>query len=126
MTEVTSGIALAHGTTYYFQVAAINSLGTGTYASVFTATNAENATEPSAPTGLMATTVSATQIDLAWQAPTTTGGADITGYEIQVSENGSDSWTVLHTTLDSGNTYLLARYGLNSRDYPSLPSSCDQ
>ena len=97
-TEVTSGTDLAKGTTYHFQVAAVNSIGTGAYASIFTATNAENATAPAAPAGLMATPMSDTQIDLSWEAPNDTGGADITAYMIQVSENGSDSWTVLHTT----------------------------
>ena len=92
--------SLANGTTYHFQVAAVNSIGTGAYASIFTATNAENATAPAAPTGLMATPMSDTQINLAWEAPMNTGGADIIAYMIQVSENGSDPWTVLHTTLN--------------------------
>ena len=60
---------------------------------------------PAAPTGLMATPMSDTQINLSWEAPTRTGGADIIAYMIQVSENGSDTWTVLHTIPNGARTY---------------------
>ena len=50
---------------------------------------------PDAPTNLHAKGVSATQIGLSWSAPEYTGGADITGYRIEVSNDGNTGWTQL-------------------------------
>ena len=52
-----------------------------------------NATEPGAPTGLTATASGTTRIDLSWTAPASTGGSAITGYNIEVSPNGTSNWT---------------------------------
>ena len=57
--------------------------------------------KPSPPTGLTATADGQTDIDLSWSAPSDDGGADITGYKIEVSTNGS-SWSVLEA--DTGST----------------------
>ena len=46
------------------------------------------ATAPGKPTGLTATASGTTQIDLAWTAPSD-GGRAVTGYRIEVSEDGS-------------------------------------
>ena len=56
---------------------------------------------PGAPTGLTATANGQTRIDLSWTAPSDDGGANITGYRIEVSSDGS-SWTDLVT--NTGNT----------------------
>ena len=53
-----------------------------------------DATVPDAPTGLTATAVTSTQIDLFWLAPAYDGGAAVTGYRIEVSENGT-AWSDL-------------------------------
>ena len=50
---------------------------------------------PDAPTNLHAKGVSTTQIGLSWSAPEYTGGADITGYRIEVSNDGNTGWTEL-------------------------------
>ena len=42
----------------------------------------------------VAPTVSQHQINLSWNAPVNTGGADLAGYRIERSENGS-SWEEL-------------------------------
>ena len=60
------------------------------------------ATAPGTPTGLRATASGTTQIDLAWIAPASDGGRAITGYRIEVSENGGTDWTDLEA--DTGNT----------------------
>ncbi len=50
---------------------------------------------PGAPTGLTATPNGATQIDLTWTAPADNGGDAITGYQIEYSDDGGTSWSVL-------------------------------
>ena len=50
-------------------------------------------TAPGAPTGLTATASGTTQIDLSWTAPADNGGRVITGYKIEISPNGTDTWT---------------------------------
>jgi len=70
---------------------------------------------PGAPTGLTAAGLSASQIDLLWTAPSSDGGADLTGYKIEVStdrtswsdleaDTGSIGTTYSHTGLSAGQT----------------------
>ena len=60
-------------------------------------------TVPGAPTDLSATPSSGTTtIKLSWTEPADTGGAVTTGYKIQSSPNGTDTWTDVET--DTGNT----------------------
>ena len=54
-----------------------------------------------APTNLTATAVSATRIDLAWEAP---GGFTPEGYRIEVSADGGNTWTDLVARTDSTDT----------------------
>ena len=72
-------------------------------------------TVPEAPTNLTATASGQTQIDLSWTAPSDNGGADVTGYKIEVSEDrsgwsdlvantGSSSTSYSHTSLDAGSS----------------------
>ena len=98
---------LTRGTTYYYQVAAINSVDQGTYSSSVSATTHD---VPSVPTGLTATPVSDTQINLSWHPPTNTGGVVITGYQLQVSEDGT-TFTDLHRT--NGTTLSYEHGGLS-------------
>ena len=61
---------------------------------------------PGAPTGLTATASGSTQIDLSWTAPADNGGRVITGYKIEISPNGTDTWTThLADTTDANTTY---------------------
>ena len=76
------------GTTRYFRVSAINSAGTGTASNVASAT-----TPPAAPTGLTATSVGRSQIDLSWTAPADNRANPIIGYRVEVSPNGSGNWS---------------------------------
>ena len=82
---------LAAGDTRHYRVSAINTNGAGTASNVDSATT--GASVPGAPTGLTATASGATQIDLSWTAPGSTGGSAITGYKIEVSANGTSGWT---------------------------------
>ena len=56
---------------------------------------------PGQPTNLAAAASGTTQIDLTWDAPGS-GGSAITGYRIEVSENGGTDWDDL--VADTGNT----------------------
>ena len=63
----------------------------------------DGSTEPGKPTSLTATADGQMEIDLSWTAPSDDGGADITGYKIEVSTNGS-SWTDLVANTNSTST----------------------
>ncbi|MGR3912943.1 MAG: fibronectin type III domain-containing protein, partial [Gammaproteobacteria bacterium] len=80
---------LINGTLYEVQIAAANSAGTGAWS----ASHRNNpATPPGAPTGLGVTS-SAGLLNLAWTAPSNTGGDAITGYAVRWAEGaGSSAW----------------------------------
>ncbi|MDE0073693.1 MAG: fibronectin type III domain-containing protein [Gammaproteobacteria bacterium] len=89
---------LEPATRRHYRVSAINRIGVGRASRVASAIT--DATVPDAPTGLTATAVTSTQIDLFWLAPAYNGGAPVTGYRIEVSENGT-AWTDLRTNTQS-------------------------
>src|SRR3989442_1692539 len=82
-TTTYSNTGLAHATTYTYRVSAINSAGTGSPSTAVPGTTP--AVAPSSPTGLTATTVSSSQINLSWTVPSDNGGASLTGYKIERS-----------------------------------------
>ena len=45
------------------------------------------------------------QVVLSWTAPANTGGAPITGYKIEASDNGNTSWTEVDTTAGHVTSY---------------------
>lgn len=118
-----SHTGLEPATTRHYRVSAINALGAGEPSNTATATT--DATVPDAPTGLVATAVDATQIDLSWTAPGYDGGAPIIGYRIEVSEDGA-AWanlvantgvtntTFLHIGLEPGSTRYYRVSAINS------------
>jgi large repetitive protein len=79
---------LANGTTYTFQVAAINAAGTGAFSNTDTATPV---TTPGTPTSLAAVATSSTTVDLTWTAPTN-GGSALTDYRVEYSADGGATW----------------------------------
>ncbi len=90
---------LTSGTTYTFQVRAVNALGAGALSA------ASNAVTPlglaAAPTGVSGTPGNA-QVTLSWTAPTDTGGRPITGYSVQVRIGGAISRTDAVGTATTG------------------------
>ena len=94
---------LAPVTTRHYRVSAVNRIGRSDASAVASATT--DATVPDAPTGLIATAVTPTQIDLSWTAPAYDGGAAVTGYRIEVSETGA-AWTdLVRNTESTGTTF---------------------
>ena len=75
--------AVSNGTTYYYQVAAVNAVGSGPGSNERSATP----TEPPAPTApgapnLTAASAGNASVALSWTAPFSDGGSPITGYQI--------------------------------------------
>ncbi len=70
--------AVTNGITYYYEISAVNAAGEGPVSSEVAGTPF---TTPSAPQSLLATPGNA-QVVLTWSAPTSTGGAAITGYRV--------------------------------------------
>ena len=96
-----------NGITHYdVQVLAVNAAGESEWSATVTGTT-DPPVAPEAPTGLTARVVSGeARVDLSWTAPANTGGAPITGYKIEASNDGNTSWTEVDTTageVDPGN-----------------------
>ena len=85
-----SDVNLEPATRRYYRVAAINTAGTGPYSNFTSATT--EATVPGTPRGLDAEADGTSRIELSWRAPTSDGGTRITGYRIEVSEDGGTRW----------------------------------
>src|SRR5207302_213828 len=103
-TTTYSNTGLAPGTSYTYRVSAITSIGTSNPSNTASATTSSTAPQP--PTGLTATTVSSSQINLSWTAPSNNGGSAITGYEIERStDNGIKWYAIVSNTNSTSATY---------------------
>ena len=80
---------------------------------------------PNPPTGLTATDISATSIQLSWNKPATNNGPPVDGYKIEVkiasgsfsilvADSASTVRTYTHTSLTTGTEYTYKVYALNS------------
>ncbi len=117
------------GTTYYYVVKAVNSVGTS--AASNEASRSVPRTVPSAPTNLAATLMTG-KVSLTWSAPASNGGSAITSYNIyRGTSAGSESTTALGTSttlsyIDSnvvaGMTYFYIVKAVNSVG-TSMPSN---
>jgi subtilisin family serine protease len=76
--------AVTNGTTYYYRVSAMNSVGEGALSNEVSVTPQAPAsvTVPSAPQNLSAAQATGKGVQLSWQAPTSDGGSAITGYRV--------------------------------------------
>ena len=100
---------LANGTTYYYKVSALNSVGEGTLSNERFATPAGSATVPGAPT-LDSATAGNGSVTLSWSAPASDGGSAITGYKVW-GATSSGNETVLTTV---GNVTSWSNTGLTN------------
>lgn len=93
---------LTAGTTYYYEVRAINSAGVGSAATGMLATTGTTAL--GAPTGLVAVAESSSRVELYWITPGDPDGDPITGYWIEVSEDSGTTWTNVASDTGSRST----------------------
>ena len=112
-------------TTYHYRVSTINVSGTSDTTSE---ENAKTFGVTTAPLNLTATSATALDIDLDWDAPTTNNGAAPTGYKIERSESETSGFSVIvantsttdtdytdaDATLVGGTTYYYKVYALNT------------
>ena len=100
---------LINGTSYIFRVAALNSVGTGTFSS--SSSEVTPQTVPGQPTGLSGNTGNGQAI-LSWDAPTDNGGRNITTYRVEYSSNGGSTWSVYQHPSSSSTSLVVT--GLNN------------
>lgn len=120
---------LMPSTTYDYEVRAVNTAGSSDWSGVVTAST----TAPEAPDmPSLTATAGASNIMLSWSAPDS-NGADITGYDIDVSDDGSD-WSDLdtkaagdtshdHTSLAPGTMNYYRIRAMNSVGYSDWSAS---
>ena len=114
------------GTSYMYRVSAFTDAGPGHPSDV--ATTSTDAVEPGMPMNLTATAsdMGAVSIKLEWMAPASNGGADITSWKIEVSEDLTADpvvWTELDLTVTETDsdadppvtTYSVVHTGLNAQ-----------
>ena len=89
---------LANGSMYAFRVAAVNVAGTGGTSSTASETPR---TTPGRPIGVVPEDGDA-QSALTWTAPTSAGGAAVTGYLVEQSSDGGTTWSTV--VADTGST----------------------
>ncbi len=118
---------LESNTQYDVRVAAVNAEGASLWLTGAGSTAPEFvATVPAAPTGVTVEKESETTLSVSWDAPTNTGGAEITGYDVQyrdasespiswtsVTPNPTDTETTI-TGLTAGKEYLVRVAAINS------------
>ena len=91
---------LLPGTTYYWRVVGKTMANITANGQTWSFTTAGNVAPPSAPTGLTASAISSTRIDLSW-ADTATE----TGYRVERSPNGTSGWTEIANLSQNQVTY---------------------
>jgi hypothetical protein len=92
---------LTNGTAYSVSLRAATVSGAGTASSPVSVTPIGVV---GAPTGLTATASGSTSVDLAWTAPSTTGGSAITDYTVQYRASTSSTWLTWTRTTDPATT----------------------
>ena len=85
-----SHTALSAGSTWHYRVASINSEGLGPWSNVATARTVSPVTPkvPGPPVNPAATPEGTESISLTWRPPTSNGSGAISGYQLEVSEDG--------------------------------------
>ena len=96
---------LTGGTQYDVQMRGVSPVGSAVWSATAIGTTAPPVI-PGAPRGLTAgVAVDEPRVDLSWTAPVSSGGAPITGYELESSDDGSDPWVKVFTTTSAATSY---------------------
>ncbi len=98
-----SDTGLSPSTSYMYRVSAINSVGTSSPSNTASATTSASTSVPQPPTGLIASAISSSTINLSWNAPGNDGGSAIIGYKIERSNMGG-AWSVIVPNTGSTST----------------------
>ena len=101
---------LTSGTTYFYRVRATNAVGDSAYSNESNTTTFTN--PPSAPTGLAATAISSSQIDLSW-----TDVANETGYKIERKTGAAGTYTEIASVAAGVVTYSNTGLTVNTTYY---------
>ena len=98
---------LTNGTTYYYKISAINSVGEGPQSNELSGTPSSGATIPGAANLTTAAAGDGT-VALSWSAPASTGGSPITNYKVYsgTTAGGETLLTTLGTVTSYTNTGL--------------------
>ena len=125
--------SLEAGTSYDVQVRALNGETPSGWSASGTASTSALTAPAGAPTGLTATASGSsadsgdTVVTLSWTAPAETGGAAITGYQVEHSLTGTGAWrnrsadtgttatTFTHSGVNSGSTRYYRVSAINSK-----------
>ena len=106
-------LTVTNGTTYFYVVTASNAAGESGSSNQATATPTAPLTIPAAPTNLVATVVSRTQINLTW----TDNAANESGYLIERSTNGSTFTQLIPTAPAGATTFASTGLSANKKYY---------
>jgi titin len=111
---------VSNGSTYYYEVRAVNSAGQGVVSNEASATPAPTA--PSAPQNLTASAGNAS-VSLSWTAPASNGGAAVSSYNVlRATTSGAETTlstgvsgtSYTDTTVSNGSTYYYKVTAVNS------------
>jgi hypothetical protein len=106
---------LTNGIRYYFRVLAKNVAGNSAASNVV---NSIPRTMPSAPRTLTAAPTNLSgQVRLTWLAPAVNGGAAVTDYTIQRSQNGTTGWVTINDGVRTTTTYTVTGLVNGTRYY---------
>jgi len=110
--------ALKKGMSYSFRITAQNELGYGTpYAPEDVITAGKRLSAPTAPSNLTVADVTSRSVTLQWSPPTTTGGAELTGYIIEKRVESSAKWEKIVTLEPSVTLYCIQNLKEKSEFY---------
>lgn len=104
-----SATGLSASTTYYFRVRAGNSAGDSGYSNTANATTQAAPTVPNAPTSLVASSISSSQINLTW----VDNASNETSYKVERASAAAGPWTEIAGALAS-NTVSYSATGLSA------------
>ena len=105
---------LTNGVPYYLRVAAKNSAGTGTPATLPNSVTPRTA--PGAPTNVIGIPDNG-KVTVSWDGPLESGGSDVTGYVVQFSSNAGITWSVDSSFVSSPSTSHIVTGLTNGVEY---------